>query len=105
MRGDRITSIARRGALTTAPANERIDAGGLVLAPGFIDNQSHSWSALLIADGRVIGKVSQGVTSEIPGEAATPGLAYTDSIYMGVTAEDSATVQAMRGPGTEPGVR
>jgi len=103
IRGDRIATIAPRNALTTEPANERIDAGGLALSPGFIDIQSHSWSSLLFADGRVIGKVSQGVTSEILGESATPGPsnANVDSMYMGITAEDSATVQAMqrfRGP-------
>lgn len=103
IRGDRIATIAPRHALTAEPANERIDAGGLVIAPGFIDIQSHSWSALLFADGRNIGKVSQGVTSEILGEAATPGPSNpdVDSMYMGITAEDSATVSAMqkfRGP-------
>ncbi|HEX6316586.1 MAG TPA: D-aminoacylase [Gemmatimonadaceae bacterium] len=98
VRGDRIVTIAPRHALANAPATERIDAGGLVLAPGFIDIQSHSWSALLFADGRVVGKVSQGVTSEILGEAATPGPANAnvDTIYMGVTAEDSAFVSAMQ---------
>jgi N-acyl-D-amino-acid deacylase len=103
VRGDRITTIAPRNALATEPANQRIDAQGVVLSPGFIDIQSHSWSALLFADGRLIGKVSQGVTSEILGEAATPGPANakTDTMYMGVTAEDSATAAAMqrfRGP-------
>ena len=98
VRGDRITTIAPRNALATAPANERIDAGGLVLSPGFIDIQSHSWSSLLFADGRVIGKVSQGVTSEILGEAATPGPSNpnVDSMYMGITAADSAMVSAMQ---------
>src|SRR5688500_11044228 len=103
VRGDRITTIAPRNALATEPANQRIDANGLALSPGFLDIQSHSWSALLFADGRLIGKVSQGVTSEILGEAATPGPANakTDTMYMGVTTEDSATVAAMqrfRGP-------
>ena len=98
IRGDRIATIAPRNALTSEPANERIDAAGLALSPGFIDLQSHSWSALLFADGRDIGKVSQGVTSEILGEASTPGPsnANVDSMYMGITAEDSATVQAMQ---------
>lgn len=47
IRGDRIATIAPRNALATEPASERIDAGGLALSPGFIDIQSHSWSALL----------------------------------------------------------
>jgi dihydroorotase/N-acyl-D-amino-acid deacylase len=43
-----------------------------VVAPGFIDIQSHSWDQLLWRDGRVIGKVTQGVTTEILGESTTP---------------------------------
>jgi dihydroorotase/N-acyl-D-amino-acid deacylase len=69
---DRIARIAPIGALKSASAKRRIDAKGLVVAPGFIDIQSHSWDALLWRDGRVIGKVAQGVTTEILGEATTP---------------------------------
>jgi N-acyl-D-amino-acid deacylase len=70
--GDRIARVAPFGALKNASAKRRIDARGLVIAPGFIDIQSHSWDALLWRDGRVIGKVMQGVTTEILGEATTP---------------------------------
>ena len=70
--GDRIARVTPFGALKTAAAKTRIDAKGLVVAPGFIDIQSHSWDALLWRDGRVIGKVMQGVTTEILGEATTP---------------------------------
>ncbi len=70
--GDRIARIAPFGALKNSSAKRRIDAKGLVVAPGFIDIQSHSWDALLWRDGRVIGKVTQGVTTEILGEATTP---------------------------------
>ena len=85
IRGDRIDTIGPRHAFGKLPANQRIEANGLVLSPGFIDIQSHSWNALLFADGRVIGKVSQGVTSEILGEDLTPGPsnAMLDSVYMG----------------------
>ena len=44
---------------------------GLVVCPGFIDIQSHSREALLTGDGRVVSKVTQGVTTEIMGEGWT----------------------------------
>jgi dihydroorotase/N-acyl-D-amino-acid deacylase len=72
LRGGRVARVAPRGLLTHARARERVDARGQVVAPGFIDIQSHSWDALLWADGRVVGKVAQGVTTEILGEATTP---------------------------------
>ena len=67
----RIARIAPRGVLRNAAARERIDAAGLVVAPGFIDIQSQSKAAFLSKDGRVIGKVTQGVTTEIMGEGVT----------------------------------
>lgn len=70
--GDRIAAVVPRGALRSARAHQRVDAGGRIVAPGFIDIQSHSWDALLWRDGRVVSKVTQGVTSEILGEATTP---------------------------------
>jgi N-acyl-D-amino-acid deacylase len=91
VRGDRIAVVAPKGALAAAPARERVDAGGLVLAPGFIDIQSHSWNQLLFGDGRVVGKVAQGVTSEILGEATTPGPsnANVDSLFGGGDPDDT----------------
>jgi len=90
IRGDRIVVIAPRGALAAAPANERIDGKGLAVAPGFIDIQAHSWNPLLFGDGRLLGKVAQGVTSEILGEATTPGPSNpnVDSLYRGGDPED-----------------
>jgi N-acyl-D-amino-acid deacylase len=70
--GDRIVRVAPAGSMANASAKRRVDARGLVVAPGFIDIQSHSWDALLWRDGRVVGKVMQGVTTEILGEATTP---------------------------------
>jgi dihydroorotase/N-acyl-D-amino-acid deacylase len=71
IRGDRIARITPRGLLADAPARERIDAEGRVVAPGFIDIQSHSRRAFLSGDGRVISKVTQGITTEILGEGGT----------------------------------
>lgn len=72
IRGDRIVAIAPAGALAKARTKERVNARGRVVSPGFIDIQGHSWEAFLWQDGRVVSKVTQGVTSEILGEATTP---------------------------------
>ncbi|GBD33303.1 D-aminoacylase [bacterium HR33] len=71
IKGDRIARITPKGMLRDAPARERIDASGLVVAPGFIDIQSHSRGAFLFGDGRVVSKVTQGITTEIMGEGST----------------------------------
>jgi N-acyl-D-amino-acid deacylase len=68
---DRIVRITPSGKLKNAKTKERIDAHGLVVAPGFIDIQSHSRGAFLLGDGRVISKVTQGITTEILGEGWT----------------------------------
>ncbi|WP_410567310.1 N-acyl-D-amino-acid deacylase family protein [Amycolatopsis sp. cmx-4-61] len=47
-------------------ADRVVDAGGLVLAPGFIDAHSHADNAPLLAETD-IGKLSQGVTTEVVG--------------------------------------
>jgi len=83
VRGDRIVFVGPKGSLARSRAKERVDATGMVVAPGFIDIQSHSWTPLLTGDGRVISKVTQGVTSEILGESTTPAPANSkiDSLY------------------------
>src|SRR6266436_4398076 len=58
---DRIARIAPAGALRSATAQQRVDAHGLVVAPGFIDIQGQSTDELLFGDGRVVSKVTQGV--------------------------------------------
>ena len=47
-------------------AADRIDATGLVVAPGFIDIHSHSDYTLLV-DPRAVSAVAQGVTLEVLG--------------------------------------
>src|SRR5687768_2011678 len=60
IRGDRIARIAPRGLLRGVASRERIDANGLVVAPGFWDIQSHSRGAFLgRGDGRVVSKVTK----------------------------------------------
>ena len=65
--GERIALI---GNLGERDAGERVDGRGLVLAPGFIDVHSHS-DELWLADGRCLGKILQGVTTEIAGNCGT----------------------------------
>jgi len=74
IRGDRIAAITRPGELSDAPARARLDATGKVVSPGFIDIQSHSrFNFLGSGDGRVVSKVTMGVTTEIMGESTTNG--------------------------------
>ena len=70
--GDRIVAVTRSGRLAQARSRERVDARGMVVAPGFIDIQGQSVYQFLLGDGRVLGKVTQGVTTEILGEGDTP---------------------------------
>jgi dihydroorotase/N-acyl-D-amino-acid deacylase len=94
--GDRIVRVAPRGALADAPAQRRIDARGLVVAPGFIDIQAQSYDAHLIGDGRVISKISQGVTTEILGEGGTPAPANA-AMIAAMPPGDTAVARWMRG--------
>jgi len=71
VKGDRIVGIVARGEVRSDSAREVVDARGMVACPGFIDIQSHSICSLL-ADGRSLSKVTQGVTTEIMGETWTP---------------------------------
>jgi N-acyl-D-amino-acid deacylase len=70
--GDRIVEVAPPGRIGADAAEEAVDATGLVVCPGFIDIQSHSIVPLM-RDGRCLSKITQGVTTEIMGEAWTPG--------------------------------
>ena len=71
LRGERIAEVTAPGVLSDADAVEVVDAAGRVVCPGFIDIQSHSIVPLMI-DGRCLSKITQGVTTEIMGEAWTP---------------------------------
>lgn len=68
--GDRILDIVPPGSVTVEGA-EVVDASGMFICPGFIDIQSHSIVELM-ADGRCLSKITQGVTTEIMGEVWTP---------------------------------
>jgi len=97
---DRIAAIVPHGLLRNASATERIDATGLVVAPGFIDIQSHSRGAFLRGDGRVVSKITQGITTEIMGEGATnaPANRWTLSATGEPSREDLDRAKPFMGP-------
>ncbi|MGE3803550.1 MAG: amidohydrolase family protein [Gemmataceae bacterium] len=64
LRGERIAAVGRLG---NAEARERIDATGLVLAPGFIDTHVHGDLALL-NDPQHEPAIRQGVTTYLIGQ-------------------------------------
>jgi N-acyl-D-amino-acid deacylase len=68
--GDSIAAVTSAGKASRSGA-EVIDATGMVICPGFIDIQSHSITPFF-SDRRSLSKVTQGVTTEIMGEAWTP---------------------------------
>lgn len=69
IRGDRIVAVGRklRGARLT-----EIDATGLAVSPGFINMLSWATESLL-ADGRGLSDLKQGVTLEVMGEGSSMG--------------------------------
>jgi dihydroorotase/N-acyl-D-amino-acid deacylase len=56
--------------LGDARAARRIDARGLVVAPGFIDMLGQSEFVVLV-DGRAASKITQGITTEVTGEGGS----------------------------------
>ena len=95
VKGDRIARLAPDGALARASAAQHVDAKGMVLAPGFIDIQGQSDDELLRTDGRVISKITQGVTTEILGEGGTPA-PVNDKILALFGPEDSSYVRIVK---------
>src|SRR5262245_8522447 len=64
IKGDTIVAV---GDLKSAVAATVVDANGLAVAPGFINMLS--WAVEdLVVDGRSMGDIKQGVTTEIFGE-------------------------------------
>src|SRR5579863_6979950 len=68
--GIRDGKIAAIGNLAAAPRTRTIDAGGKVVAPGFIDMLGQSELTILV-DPRLPSKIYQGITSEITGEGGS----------------------------------
>jgi N-acyl-D-amino-acid deacylase len=69
IRGDRVVEV---GDLSAAGAAQVIDAGGLAVAPGFINMLSWSTESLMV-DPRALSDLKQGVTLEVFGEGSSMG--------------------------------
>jgi len=65
--GIRAGKIAAIGNLSQAPRKRTIDAGGKVVAPGFIDMLGQ-YEMTILVDPRLPSKIYQGITSEMTGE-------------------------------------
>jgi N-acyl-D-amino-acid deacylase len=68
--GIRNGHIAAIGDLGSAPAKQKIDAQGKIVAPGFIDMLGQSELTILV-DPRLPSKIFQGITTEITGEGGS----------------------------------
>ncbi len=72
VRDDAIVKVGKLSEAEKSSAGRMLDAGGLVVSPGFIDIHTHSdWP--LLADGSALSKIHQGVTTEILGESLSAG--------------------------------
>ncbi|HMB28056.1 MAG TPA: D-aminoacylase, partial [Blastocatellia bacterium] len=69
IKGDKIAAV---GDLKSAQAATVIDANGLAVSPGFINMLSWAVDDLVV-DGRSLGDIKQGVTTEIFGEGDSMG--------------------------------
>ncbi len=69
IRGDKVVAV---GQFKGAAAKNVIDARGLAVAPGFINMLSWAVDDLIV-DGRSMGDIKQGVTTEIFGEGDSMG--------------------------------
>jgi N-acyl-D-aspartate/D-glutamate deacylase len=68
--GIRDGKIAAIGNLSSIARKRTIDAGGKIVAPGFIDMLGQSEMTILV-DPRLPSKIYQGITSEITGEGSS----------------------------------
>ena len=68
--GIRNGRIAKIGDLKNVPATRRLDASGLIVAPGFIDIHTHS-DRTLLSDGLAQSAIRQGATTHVIGNCGS----------------------------------
>ncbi len=91
-----ITNVTRPGGLAGRPARQRIAAGGLVLAPGFIDVHSHTVDELGAPERRFNeGVVRQGVTTVLGGPDGGYGPAEMKPVIESLTRQGAGTNVAL----------
>ncbi|MFC1607905.1 amidohydrolase family protein [Candidatus Latescibacterota bacterium] len=78
VKGDRIAAIAPE--INTKKAATVIDAGGMAVAPGFIDAHTHT-DIQLIVNPKGESKIRQGVTTEIGGNCGGSRFPYNDDMF------------------------
>lgn len=94
--GDRIAEV---GELTPRPGDRTVDAGGLVLAPGFIDTHSHHAGGLFEAlDAPAV--VSQGITTIVVGQDGSSDVPLQTFFERLQSAPASVNVASYAGHGT-----
>lgn len=107
---DRVVEL---GAEPAEHGAEVVDATGLAVVPGFVNVLSHAWATMQV-DGSAASELLQGVTTEIFGEADSPGPAdavygsYARDAYGGIGRADfgrlSEGLDAIAGTGIAPNV-
>ncbi|HEY5489823.1 MAG TPA: D-aminoacylase [Gemmatimonadaceae bacterium] len=98
LRGDRIAAIGPRGAFKAARATSRVDATGLVVAPGFIDIQAQSYANFMTGDGLALSMVTQGITTAILGEGSTPAPVNDKILALETDSANRALMRQFTGP-------
>ena len=76
IQGDKIQAV---GALGDAQAAETINAGGLHVAPGFINTHSHS-DIVLLFENMGENMLSQGITTEVAGHCGESVIPLSDTM-------------------------
>lgn len=96
--GGRIVALGDLAGRTgQVAAADRIDATGLIVAPGWVDVHSHS-DLTLLSDGRARSKIAQGVTTEINGNCGMSSVPLPPAAAQRIRAAN-ATIDP------DPGVR